>query len=201
MDLLAHLPEPIPDNDPGVPARSWGLHGNAAAAAMERARSSWRPAPRVLFDARARSGRRPGSGSGSGGVGPVVGPGSGGAEATGTYQAGLFGEEVVADRLEAGGWRLLGHRVKTRVGELDLVARRDDAVVFAEVKTARPGRLGVEESVDERARQRIRRAAIAWMACNPGLQRGVRRYRFDVFIVRRDRDGVVEQVEHIPDAF
>jgi hypothetical protein len=39
------------------------------------------------------------------------------------------------------------------------------------------------------------------MACNPALQRGVRRYRFDVFLVRRDRDGVVERVEHIPDAF
>jgi putative endonuclease len=162
--------------------RSWGMHGTAAAAAMERARSSRRPARLVLFDARSRSGGR-------------AGPGGG------TYQSGLFGEEVVADRLVDDGWRLLGHRVRTRVGELDLVARRGDTVVFAEVKTARPGRLGVEEAVDGRTRHRIRRAAVAWMASNPRLQAGVRRYRFDVFVVRLDDAGVVERVDHVPDAF
>lgn len=176
MDLLSTLTNPHVHR-PG----SWGLHGSAAAAAMERARSARSPARELLFDARARVGGR----------------GTGG----GTYQAGLFGEEAVADRLEAERWRILGHRVRTRVGELDLVARRGDAIVFAEVKTASPGRKGVEEAVDHRSRHRIRRAAIAWMACNPRLQRGVRSYRFDVFIVRLDTDGVVEQVEHIPDAF
>jgi putative endonuclease len=166
----------------------WGLHGSAAAAALEAARSSRRPAHRVLFDVRARAGGRTGGGRSGGG-------------ARDTYQAGLFGEEVVADQLVADGWRILGHRVRTKVGELDLVARRGDAVVFAEVKTARPGRISVEESIDQRARMRIRRSAVAWMAANPRLQRGVRAYRFDVFIVRRDEAGVVERVDHLPDAF
>lgn len=139
----------------------------------------------MLLDARARSGGSP--------RGPAGG--------RGTYQSGLFAEEVVADRLVEEGWRLLGHRVRTRVGELDLVARRGDTVVFAEVKSARPGRLGVEEAVDGRQRHRIRRAAIAWMTACPGHQRGVRRYRFDVFVVRLDPDGVVQCVEHVADAF
>lgn len=164
-------------------ATSWGAHGTRAVAAMEHARCGRRPARRVFFDERARSG-------------DARGPAGGG-----TYQSGLFGEEVVADGLVAAGWRVLGHRVRTRVGELDLVARRGDTVVFAEVKTARPGRLGVEECVDARQRHRIRRAAIAWMACNPQLQRGVRRYRFDVFLVRRSRDGAIERIEHVREAF
>jgi putative endonuclease len=166
--------------EPGPTGR--GIHGAAAAAAIERARASRRPSRLVLLDVRTRAGGR-------------AGPGGG------TYQSGLFGEEVVADRLVAGGWRLLGHRVRTRVGELDLVARRGDTVVFAEVKSARPGRLGVEEAVDGRARHRIRRAAVAWIASNPRLQSGVRRYRFDVFFVHLDREGVVERVEHVPEAF
>jgi putative endonuclease len=184
MNLTADMLQPEPSTS------TWGLHGVRAAASMEQARCSRRPARLVLFDERRRIGGRPGR------------PGrSSAGGSSGTYPSGLFGEEVVADRLVDDGWKLLGHRVKTRVGEIDLVARRGDTVVFAEVKTAGPGRIGVEQAVDGRQRHRIRRAAIAWMACNPALQRGVRRYRFDVFLVRRDRDGVVERVEHIPDAF
>ena len=167
--------------------RSWGMHGVRAAAAMERARCGRRPGRRVFFDERARVG-------GAGGPGGAP-PGSG------TYQAGLFGEEVVADGLQEAGWRILGHRVRTRVGEVDLIARRGDTVVFAEVKTAGPGRISVEESVGARQRHRIRRAAVAWMSANPKLQRGVRRYRFDVFLVRRDRDGAITRIDHVRDAF
>jgi putative endonuclease len=154
-----------------------------AAARTERARCSRRPQRSVFFDERARAGGTTGSGT------------------TGTFQSGLFGEEVVADGLERAGWRILGHRVRTRVGELDLVARRGDTVVFVEVKTARPGRLGVEEAVDHRQRLRIRRAAVAWMAANPRLQRGVRSYRFDVFLVRRTQEGAITKIDHIRDAF
>ncbi len=181
MELLTGYATRTTDTTTG-----WGAHGVRAAAAMERARCGRRPAARVFFDERLRVGGTSGS----------AGPANGG-----TYQSGLFGEEVVADGLTAAGWRLLGHRVRTRVGELDLVARRGDTVVFAEVKTAGPGRLGVEECVSAKQRLRIRRAAVAWMAANPRLQRGVRRYRFDVFLVHRDADGAIVRIDHVRDAF
>lgn len=167
-----------------IAAEGFGLAGTGAAAVMERARCNHRPRRTVFFDERARTG-----------------DGRGRAGGSGTYQSGLFGEEIVADGLQRAGWRMLGHRVRTRVGELDLVARRGDTIVFAEVKTARPGRIAVEESVDGRQRHRIRRAAVAWMSSNPALQRGVRRYRFDVFLVRRDEDGAVTRIDHLRDAF
>jgi putative endonuclease len=164
-----------------APREGFGMGGVGAAAIVERARCNRRPHRSVFWDERRRTGATRGGG--------------------GTYQSGLFGEEVVADGLERAGWTVLGHRVKTRVGELDLVARRGDTIVFAEVKTARPGRLGVEECVDGRQRHRIRRAAVAWMSCHQREQRGVRRYRFDVFLVRRDGSGAITQIEHIRDAF
>jgi putative endonuclease len=119
----------------------------------------------------------------------------------GTYQAGLFGEEAVSDHLQRAGWRLLGHRVRMRVGEIDLIVRREDTVVFAEVKVAGPGRMEVEQAVGERQRHRIRRAAVAWMCSNQHLQRGVRHYRFDVFLVRRDADGGIVRIDHVRNAF
>src|SRR5688500_4899306 len=88
----------------------FGLAGVGAAAMVERARCNHRPRRTVFFDERMRIGRGPTGG--------------------GTYQSGLFGEEVVADGLERAGWKVLGHRVRTRVGELDLVARRGDTIVF-----------------------------------------------------------------------
>jgi len=121
--------------------------------------------------------------------------------ARGTYQTGLFGEEVVADGLRRTGWRVLGHRVRTRWGELDVIARRGDTVVFAEVKTATRPRGDMGELVNGRAQHRLRRAAVAWLAANPGLHRGARRYRFDVFLVRRDEQGGIERIDHIRNAF
>ncbi|MCW2955692.1 MAG: hypothetical protein JWO69_561, partial [Thermoleophilia bacterium] len=152
--------------------------GHTHSRVVDRGRWTRRPHRSVFFDERARTGR-------------ARGPAG-----QGTYQSGLFGEEMVADGLLRSGWKLLGHRVKTKVGEVDLVARRDDTVVFVEVKTAGPGRLAVEQSVDERARHRIRRAAVAWMSMNPRLQKGVKHYRFDVYFVRRDETGAIIHIDH-----
>lgn len=119
----------------------------------------------------------------------------------GTYQTGLFGEDVVARRLEGEGWKIIGQRIRTRWGELDIIARRADTIAFIEVKTAGPGRIGVDEAVDARSRHRIRRAAVAWMATSSAAQRAVRRYRFDVCFVHRCDDGSVDRIDHVRNAF
>lgn len=168
----------------GAPARQAPAAAEASTLTLvhphRRSRRPWRA---VFFDERGRS------------------RATRGPAGRGTYQTGLFGEEMVADGLIRSGWRILGHRVRTRVGELDLVARRGATIVFVEVKTAGPGRIAVERAVDARSRHRIRRAAVAWMASNPRLQQGVRRYRFDVFLVRRDSSGAIVRIDQVRDAF
>lgn len=170
----------------------FGAHANTAAVRASIAGASelpddgrWnRRAHRsVFFDERARSGS-------------MRGPAG-----RGTYQAGLFGEEVVADGLRTAGWKLLGHRVKTHVGEVDLIARRESTIIFAEVKTAGPRRLDVTSAVSAKSRARIRRAAVAWMQAHPREQVGVRHYRFDVFFVERDDAGGIVRIDHVRDAF
>jgi putative endonuclease len=120
---------------------------------------------------------------------------------TGTFQTGMLGEYVVGDLLRSDGWNVLGHRVRTRSGELDLVARRGDLVVFGEVKSSRTASVDMARLVDARMRLRLRRAAIAWMAGFPQLQRGVRRYRFDVFLVTTGEDSDAPTLVHLPNAF
>jgi putative endonuclease len=70
---------------------------------------------------------------------------------------GRRAEELAAWYLRSKGWRILGQRVKTPVGEVDLVARRGAVLAFVEVK-ARATRAAAEQSLD---RERLRRVAAA----------------------------------------
>ncbi len=67
------------------------------------------------------------------------------------------------------GYRILGRRVRTKVGEIDLIARAPGGIVcFIEVK-ARGGELAALESIGARQRGRIGQAARLWLARAPGL--------------------------------
>ena len=75
-------------------------------------------------------------------------------------------------------YRILGWRVRTPVGEIDLVARAPDGVIcFIEVK-ARADALGAAQSLSTRQQQRIARAASHYLSLYPGL--GRHGTRFDV---------------------
>ena len=50
---------------------------------------------------------------------------------------GRSGERIAAWWLRLQGWRIVGERVRTRRGEVDIVARRGRTLAFIEVKTRR----------------------------------------------------------------
>ncbi len=76
---------------------------------------------------------------------------------------GRRAEYFAALALQLKGYRILGYRVKTPVGEIDLIARRGDILAFVEVKQ-RANLTRALEAVPERNWQRISRAAEAWSA-------------------------------------
>lgn len=79
------------------------------------------------------------------------------------------------------GYRILGRRVRTKVGEIDLIARAPSGIVcFVEVK-ARAATEGALEAVRVPQQLRIARAAELYLAQRPALRpKGV---RFDVVTV------------------
>jgi putative endonuclease len=113
-------------------------------------------------------------------------------------------EELVAERLAAGGMRIVERNARTRLGELDIVALDGDALVFVEVKAGRTGIAAGPErpalAVDRVKQLRLRRLAREWLGSRPAL-RGVRAFRFDVVGVLFDRVGRVLDFEHIRNAF
>lgn len=90
---------------------------------------------------------------------------------------GRRGELFAAALLMAKGYRILGRRVKTKAGEIDLIAKSLSGIVcFVEVK-ARPDEAQARDAIGQRQRGRIARAAELWLAGRPCA------FRFDVVTV------------------
>jgi len=110
---------------------------------------------------------------------------------------GQRGEELAARALEQRGYTILARNYRTPIGELDIVARDRQHLLFVEVKTRRTAAFGVPaEAVGAHKQRQIMRAA-QWYLANaryPDLQP-----RFDVIAVLVGRDAPV--ITHIPNAF
>ena len=106
---------------------------------------------------------------------------------------GVAAEVVAATALEADGWTVLGRRLRTPAGEVDLVAERDGLLAIIEVK--RRARLAdAALALGPKQRARLIAAAEILLAEHPDWgQAGV---RFDVLLV--DANGAVRR---IADAF
>jgi putative endonuclease len=79
-------------------------------------------------------------------------------------QLGLDGEQCAVDALMAQGYVILARRYRTRFGELDIVAREGDTLVFVEVKARRGVAFGLpEDAIHWRKRRRLARLAEAFL--------------------------------------
>jgi putative endonuclease len=94
---------------------------------------------------------------------------------------GHRGEALAALLLRLKGHRILGRRIKTHAGEIDLVSLPlFGPVCFIEVKARHNGR-DAAEAVSPAQRTRIARAASLYLASRPRLAR--RGARFDIIAV------------------
>jgi len=109
------------------------------------------------------------------------------------FRTGLSAESRAAAFLIAKGYRIVARRFRTPVGEIDIVARRRNVLVFVEVK-ARMRLDDAAEAVTDRGKRRIVAAAEAWLAQNPDDV--TRDMRFDAVLVAPGK-----MPRHIPAAF
>ena len=92
---------------------------------------------------------------------------------------GRRGELLAAWYLRLTGWRILGRRVRTPRGEIDIVARRGRTVAFVEVKW-RANAADLADAIDSR---RLRRVVAAAEAVAPRFVRRGDDMRIDVILV------------------
>lgn len=112
---------------------------------------------------------------------------------------GRRGEEEAVRFLEKSGLVILDRNVRSRLGEIDLVARDGATLVFVEVK-ARRQREGdpPQAAVTGEKQRRLGRLAQHYLKWK-GL--GEVRCRFDVVAITVDDEGRVKTVRHLPGAF
>jgi putative endonuclease len=96
------------------------------------------------------------------------------------YRRGHRGEFLASLALVAKGYRIIGRRYRTRLGEIDLIARRGDLVLIVEVK-ARPSLVEAMDAVARSSERRIEGAADLWLARQPDHAR--LSLRFDLVAV------------------
>jgi len=73
---------------------------------------------------------------------------------------GREGEDEAARWLTSQGWDVIASRVKTKLGEIDLIARKDGLVAFVEVKWRRRA-ADLATAIDERRLARVAAAVEA----------------------------------------
>ncbi len=114
------------------------------------------------------------------------------------HDLGRRGEHAAAEHLRSLGFRILERGVRTRLGEIDLVALEGDTIVFVEVKSRSGTGFGPpSEAVDRRKQARILRAAETYLVSRGGMERPC---RFDVVEVL-ERPGGALRCSLIRDAF
>jgi putative endonuclease len=141
-----------------------------------------------------------------GGADPIPGP----SLADPRHRLGRAGEELAAAHFTRLGFTVLARNVRSRHGEIDLIAFDGHTLVFVEVKTlrgsARPRPLTDEERsplvhLRERQRVRLRRLAAAWLSESRGERARAREIRFDAVGVTLGAAGELLRLEHLEAAW
>ena len=124
------------------------------------------------------------------------------------HALGRRGEQLAAAHLRARGYAVIARNVRTRSGEIDIVARNGATLVFVEVKTRRIGASQPTVRAHQlplaglgaRQRVRLRRLAAAWLRETPA-RRSAEAIRFDAIGVVLDTRGTLRAIEHVEGAW
>ena len=112
-------------------------------------------------------------------------------------QKGNIGEDMAAEALEKKGYTILKRNYRVKSAEIDIIAKKDDTVVFVEVKLRKNTKSGFpSEAVNKSKQNKIIAAALNFIGekelsnCN---------FRFDVFDILLVNGNW--SVNHIENAF
>ncbi|MBI4599951.1 YraN family protein [Candidatus Uhrbacteria bacterium] len=108
------------------------------------------------------------------------------------------GEGEAQDFLARRGYAILKRKYRVKGGEIDIIARVKDTLVFVEVKARSSSRFGYpEEAVGGAKKRRIARAARAYLRAYPQVPQMY--IRFDIIALSRAKGADANEIRHIQD--
>lgn len=110
-------------------------------------------------------------------------------------QFGKTAESIAAGQLRKQGYRILAQNYRTALGEIDIIAREMDVIVFIEVKARNSDRFGnAKHAVTLKKQKKIARVAVSYLK---EINQPNARARFDVVAVdARKKDGNMEIIKN-----
>lgn len=112
----------------------------------------------------------------------------------------IFGkkaESAVANLLQSEHFTILEQNYTKFFGEIDIIAKKDDVIVFVEVKARNNSQISMFELVTQSKQQKVIKTACAYISEKKLYKKT---HRFDVALVEGDRDGNIK-IRYIPNAF
>lgn len=113
-------------------------------------------------------------------------------------ELGIRGEEIARDFLEQNGYSIIETNYRCPEGEIDIIARTGDTLVFVEVRTKKSREFGTpEESVTRRKMQKLNAVAAHYGQHRENLPPS---RRIDVLAIQMEKNGRLSRIELIENA-
>ncbi|SJZ63748.1 YraN family protein [Selenihalanaerobacter shriftii] len=113
-------------------------------------------------------------------------------------ELGRLGEKLASKYLLKKEYQIIEQNYRCRLGEIDIIAYKDNYFIFVEVKAKQNQNFGLpQEEVDFRKQQKIQQVARYYISQNPDLNVD---FRFDVIAILYQGDDDY-QLSHLRNAF
>lgn len=113
-------------------------------------------------------------------------------------ETGMRGEGLASDFLGKNGYDIVEKNFRCPAGEVDIVARQKDTLVFVEVRTKTSRVFGSpEESITPAKMEKLRNVAAYYWQSRPNLPED---WRIDVVAIEMNGRGRVSRIELIENA-
>lgn len=110
-------------------------------------------------------------------------------------QKGIMGESKAVEYLKKKGYTIVERNYRTKVGEIDIIARKGNTLVFIEVKTRSNMNYGFPyEAVNKRKLDKIIKTSLIYIK-----QKGDKGYqvRYDIIEVFLSNDSKINHIENV----
>ncbi len=114
-------------------------------------------------------------------------------------EVGAKGEKLAVKLLKRKGYKIVQRNYKCKLGEIDIIAKKDGTLVFAEVKTRQTKEFGPPQyAITAAKRKQISKVALFYIKKKRLREQSC---RFDVIAITFSSESRKPNVEHIENAF
>ena len=116
------------------------------------------------------------------------------------YQTGRLGENLAREYLAHKGYRILESNFHTRFGEIDVIATKDQKLIFVEVKSKIGDQFGTpEDMIDKRKLGKIYMMAEVFLQKNPQVGQQYPARQIDAVCLVLGPDNEIIRINHWED--